>query len=99
MGSGARESASTELVFVVEDADEGGYTAKALGPSICTEADTMDELLQYRVPEKDRKNVSDRPSIHSRQERDDAASNLVLEHANPLEVTLDAGKALRHLPL
>ena len=46
MGSGARESASTELVFVVEDADEGGYTAKALGPSICTEADTMDDLRE-----------------------------------------------------
>ena len=46
MGSGPRESASTELVFVVEDADEGGYTAKALGPSIFTEADTMDDLRE-----------------------------------------------------
>ena len=36
----------TELVFVVEEAPEGGYTARALGPSIFTEADTLPELRQ-----------------------------------------------------
>ena len=43
---GLRKAASKELVFVIEDADEGGYTAQALGVSIFTEADTMidDEL-------------------------------------------------------
>ena len=44
MASGLRDKASKELVFVIEDADEGGYTAKALGASIFTEADTIDEL-------------------------------------------------------
>jgi hypothetical protein len=34
----------TELVFVVEQAPEGGYTARAVGNSIFTEADTLDEL-------------------------------------------------------
>jgi len=34
----------TELVFLVEDAPEGGYTARALGESIFTEAETWDEL-------------------------------------------------------
>ena len=34
----------TELVFVVEEAPEGGYTARALGESIFTEADTLTEL-------------------------------------------------------
>lgn len=34
----------SELIFVVEEAPEGGFTAKALGASIFTEADTMDEL-------------------------------------------------------
>ena len=29
----------TELVFVVEEAPEGGYTARAVGESIFTEAD------------------------------------------------------------
>lgn len=30
--------------FLVEDAPEGGYTARALGQSIFTEADTLEEL-------------------------------------------------------
>lgn len=33
-----------ELIFVVEDASEGGYTARALGESIFTEADDLAEL-------------------------------------------------------
>jgi hypothetical protein len=34
----------TELVFLVEEALEGGFTARALGVSIFTEADTVAEL-------------------------------------------------------
>jgi len=34
----------TEIIFVIEEAPEGGYTAKALGPSIFTQAETLDEL-------------------------------------------------------
>lgn len=34
----------TELVFLVEETPEGGYTARALGPSIFTQADTWAEL-------------------------------------------------------
>jgi hypothetical protein len=34
----------TELVFLVEEAPEGGYTARALGQSIFTEAETWEEL-------------------------------------------------------
>ncbi|NMC82346.1 MAG: 2-oxoisovalerate dehydrogenase [Armatimonadetes bacterium] len=33
-----------EVVFLVEEAPEGGYTARALGESIFTEADTLEEL-------------------------------------------------------
>lgn len=33
-----------EIMFLVEEAPEGGYTAWALGQSIFTEADTLDEL-------------------------------------------------------
>lgn len=33
-----------EIFFVVEDALEGGFIAKALGESIFTEADTLEEL-------------------------------------------------------
>ena len=34
----------TEIVFLVEEAPEGGYTARGLGYSIYTEADTWDDL-------------------------------------------------------
>jgi hypothetical protein len=33
-----------ELIFVVEEAPEGGYTARALGESIFTEADDLAQL-------------------------------------------------------
>jgi hypothetical protein len=33
-----------ELIFLVEEAPEGGYIARALGQSIFTEADTVEEL-------------------------------------------------------
>ena len=35
-----------EITFLVEDAPEGGYTAKAISVSIYTEADTIIELHQ-----------------------------------------------------
>jgi hypothetical protein len=35
-----------EIIFVVEDSDEGGYTAKALGYSIYTEGETLDGLKE-----------------------------------------------------
>lgn len=38
-----------EIVFLVEESPEGGYEAKALGYSLYTEADTMDELKQAMV--------------------------------------------------
>ncbi len=34
----------TEIIFVVEEALEGGFTARALGQSIFTQAATMSEL-------------------------------------------------------
>ncbi len=34
----------SEIVFVVEQAPEGGFTARALGESIFTEADTEAQL-------------------------------------------------------
>jgi predicted RNase H-like HicB family nuclease len=33
-----------EILFLVEEADEGGYTARAVKESIFTEADTLEEL-------------------------------------------------------
>ena len=33
-----------EIFFIVEEDPEGGFTARSLGESIITEADTIDEL-------------------------------------------------------
>lgn len=33
-----------EIVFLVEESDEGGFTARALGESIFTQAESMDVL-------------------------------------------------------
>jgi len=37
----------TELIFMVEEAPEGGYTARALGESIFTEADDLAQLHEH----------------------------------------------------
>ncbi len=34
----------SEILFLIQEAPEGGYTARALGYSIFTEADTWEEL-------------------------------------------------------
>ena len=36
----------SEIIFLVEEADEGGFTARAVSDSIFTEADTLDDLRQ-----------------------------------------------------
>ena len=38
------ECRMNEIIFLIVDAPEGGYCARALGQSIFTEADTLDEL-------------------------------------------------------
>lgn len=35
-----------EIIFLVEESDEGGYVAKALGESIFTQAETVAELKE-----------------------------------------------------
>ena len=34
----------SEIIFAVEESPDGGYEARALGHSIYTQADTMDDL-------------------------------------------------------
>lgn len=36
----------TEIIFSVQESPEGGYEGRALGYSIFTQADTMEELKQ-----------------------------------------------------
>ncbi len=50
----------TEIVFVVEEAQEGGWTAKSIGESIFTEGDTLDEL---------KKNIQEAISCHFADEK------------------------------
>jgi predicted RNase H-like HicB family nuclease len=45
----------TELIFLVEQAAEGGYFARALGPSIFTEGDDLESL---------ERNVRDAVHVH-----------------------------------
>ena len=54
----------SEIVFLVEDAAEGGLLARALGHSIYTEADTYDEL-RVRVRDAVRCHFDDaeRPTV------------------------------------
>ena len=44
-----------EIIFLIVDAPEGGYCARALGESIFTEADTLDDL---------RRNIRDAVDCH-----------------------------------
>jgi len=53
-----------EIVFIVEEPTEGGFTARALGHSIITEADTISQLesmaedaVRCHFDEKDRPTV------------------------------------------
>jgi len=39
-------AAVTELVFVAEEAAEGGFIARGVGEAVFTEADTLEELRQ-----------------------------------------------------
>ena len=45
----------TELVFIIEEDPEGGLNARAVGPAIFTQADSLDEL---------RKNIREAVSCH-----------------------------------
>jgi hypothetical protein len=49
----------SEVIFLVEDAIEGGYTARALGESIFTEGDNLEEL---------RSNIRDAVDCHFDEE-------------------------------
>lgn len=44
-----------EIIFLVEEALEGGYTARALGESIFTEGETLEET---------KKNIKDAVNCH-----------------------------------
>lgn len=48
-----------EIMFVVEESQDGGYCAKAVGASIITEADSMEEL---------KANISDAVKCHFNEE-------------------------------
>ncbi len=62
---GEKTSSMSELIFVVEEAPEGGYTARALGASIFTEAETL-AALKTNIVDAVRchfENEADRPKL------------------------------------
>jgi hypothetical protein len=53
-----------EIIFVIEEAPEGGWTARALGTAIFTEADSVDELHeQVRDAVRCHFDEGDRPKV------------------------------------
>jgi predicted RNase H-like HicB family nuclease len=55
----------SEIIFIIESSDEGGYTARALGYSIFTEGETLEELkgnikeaVNCHFDEKDRPRIA-----------------------------------------
>jgi predicted RNase H-like HicB family nuclease len=58
-----------EIVFIVEEDPEGGYTARALGYSIFTEAETIEELKE-----------SVRDALRCHFDKDEEVPNIVRLH-------------------
>ena len=53
-----------EIIFLVEDSNEGGYEAKALGHAIFTEAEDLEELrLNIREAVKCHFEINELPTI------------------------------------
>ena len=66
-----------ELIFLVEEAPEGGYTARALGESIFTEADNLAELYeQVRDAVRCHLEEGQRPKVIRLQVREAVARHL-----------------------
>lgn len=66
-----------EIIFIIEEAPEGGYTAKALGASIVTEADSLKELQS---------NIRDAVRCHF--EKDKEPKMIRLHHIRDEVITL-----------
>jgi predicted RNase H-like HicB family nuclease len=63
-----------EIIFLIEEALEGGYTAKAIGTGIFTEADTLEEI---------KKNIREAVECHF---EDDERPKLIRLHSVKDEV-------------
>ncbi len=65
-----------EIIFLIEEAPEGGYTARALGESIFTEGETLEEI---------KNNIKDAVDCHF---DDDKKPKLIRLHTIKEEVIL-----------
>ena len=65
-----------EIIFLIEEAPEGGFTARALGESIFTEGETLEET---------KKNIKDAVDCHF---DDDKKPKLIRLHTVKEEVIL-----------
>ena len=60
-----------EIIFLIEEAMEGGYNAKAIGESIFTQGDTLEEI---------KKNIKEAVECHFEEDR--KPKLIRLNHAN-----------------
>ena len=67
----------TEIIFLVEDDPEGGYVARAMGESIFTQADSIEELREM---------VKDAVRCHY---DDEANRPKIIRLSNSLRIELD----------
>ena len=101
----------SKIIFAVEESPDGGYEARALGHSIYTQADTLDELkgmvrdaLRCHQAEQHSARIGGpiRPQLIAGQERHELFSGdrldaLVLANVEYVPVlTDDMGRASRH---
>ena len=61
-----------EILFIVEEAQEGGFTAKSVGESIFTEGNTLDEL---------KKNIQEAVNCHFDDEK--LSPKMIRLHSKP----------------
>ena len=66
-----------EIIFMVEEAPEGGYTAHALGASIFTEADNLNDL---------RAKIKDAVSCHFNEDQEPKVVRLHFVHEEVMAV-------------
>jgi hypothetical protein len=69
-----------ELIFEVREAEEGGFTARALGHAIFTEADSWDEL---------RTNVREATELHF-EDRDERPRLIQLHYVKDELIPVEA---------
>lgn len=68
----------TEIVFLVEEDPDGGYTARALGESIFSQADNLKDLREMI-----------RDAVHCHFSEEQSRPKIIRQYFNPAETQHD----------